>query len=76
MTEDISGASADVVAFKQPKSEVELAAEHKAAVTQALQRAVAAMEVARKDGFHVEFNCGLDGFGRYAVQVVSIVKRY
>jgi hypothetical protein len=57
--------------------EADRVARHKAAITQALQAVVGACEVARKDGFYVEFGVNLNGFGQYAIMApVALIKRF
>lgn len=65
---------ADIVKME---TEAEKAARHKQALNDVLGPVVAACEAARRDGFLVEYQVGLNQFGVYALTVQPcLVKRY
>ena len=57
-------------------SEGRMARRHKTVMTNLLADVVEAMEAARKDGFHVEFGVGGGLEQPYAVNVLTIIKRW
>lgn len=60
------------VAPSRPDAEV--AADLKKQVRDKLEFVVAVMEIARSHGLRLTFSVGLNGFGRYVVQDVDVVK--
>lgn len=57
--------------------EADRVARHKLALERALKEVVAAAEAARRDGFYIEFQVGMNHFGQYAlVQPPALIKRF
>lgn len=62
----------EVVSLVPKRTEIELAAEHRAAIVQAMGPVLTALDAAKKDGFTPSFALGQDFLGRFIIGTLAI----
>ena len=65
-----------IVGLPARESEVEAAARHKKAVTEALLPVLKAMDAAKADGFKCAWNIGQDYAGRASIVSLTMMKEF
>jgi hypothetical protein len=66
-------AEAEIIPLETEKQKAE---RYKIEVAEALRPVLALMDEAKKDGLLIEFQLGIDSYGRAAVSNAAVVKRY